>query len=862
MSVVENYINTIPPFLSDLSGNTFRQTFFSDFLDVNGNLIIRNGNINVFNGLVSLMGNLYLMGNVISYSNISQQTIRQNISLGANALKVNTGNYNSAFGDYSLLMNTTGIYNTAVGEVAGSNNITGSYNTFIGSSADVASSYYSYSTAIGYGAKIISSNQIVLGTKNETVYFPGNSTYGVIYVGNNSQNGNALLSGNIGIYNTVLNDNFTNNSLNFINNNGGDFIIQSNNSSSGYLTINNNFYFNKNRFGIANNTYINSDYDFTSNNYNLYVLGNSIIDPGVRFILPPIMPGSGMASFLSNNNALGIGINSLNNYYLKTNTTQFIYDVYSFGVNSTSNIGSGDITNDILYDDQNINYLNNGSGLFYKHVSFGTNSSNKLSRTLITTSNVINSGTTNKYLHPYGTTIFGSGSLVNSFIARKISLFGNNSFPNGDTGYYYDNNNLYYTHIIGFGTQTLNSAGILIPSNMNSSIIAFGNTSLSAFKGNLIQSPMNIVINSFGNSNMNNISDLTKDIYINSFGFNGSINTINGSNNNNSFGSNSLAVRIGSYNNYFGNNSGGRTQSTVSFNNAFGYYSLYSNTTNGNNIAFGYNSLYSSTTGRNNIAFGYNSLYSATTGGNNIAFGYNSLYSHTTGGNNIAFGQNSLYSNTLSENNIAFGGNVLYFNKTGNNNIGLGSNSAINNNSGFNNNIYIGSNTGILQSSPFLNSIGNSLCLGYGSVIDNVNQVVLGTSIGNVYVPGSVYVNGPIYAKTTVTSDYRIKKNIMDLDENFVVDNLKPVIYYNILSKSDEIGFIAHEIQKEYPYLVNGEKDDPYNLQSLNYGSIIPININEIKNLKKKINVYKEKIKTNYFIIEQIKEKNNFNNKL
>ncbi len=358
MSVVENYINTIPPFLNDLSGNTFRQTFFSDFLDVNGNLIIRNGNINVFNGLVSLMGNLYLVGNIIFYSKISQQTNTQNISLGANALKINTGSYNSAFGDYSLLINTTGTYNTAVGAVAGGNNITGSYNTFIGSGADVASSDYSYSTAIGYGAKIISSNQIVLGTKNETVYFPGNSTYGVIYVGNNKQNGNASLSGNIGIYNTVLNNDFTNNSLNFINNNGGDFIIQSNNSSSGYLTINNNFYFNKNCFGIANNTYINSDYDFTSNNYNLYVLGNSIIDPSVRFILPPIMPGSGMASFLSNNNALGIGIKSLNNYYLKTNTTQFIYDVYSFGVNSTSNIGSGDITNDILYDDQNINYLN------------------------------------------------------------------------------------------------------------------------------------------------------------------------------------------------------------------------------------------------------------------------------------------------------------------------------------------------------------------------------------------------------------------------------------------------------------------------------------------------------------------------
>jgi len=74
------------------------------------------------------------------------------------------------------------------------------------------------------------------------------------------------------------------------------------------------------------------------------------------------------------------------------------------------------------------------------------------------------------------------------------------------------------------------------------------------------------------------------------------------------------------------------------YNTAFGYSSLYSNTTGSHNTANGMYSLYYNTTGSNNTAFGYLSLYSNTTGSSNTAIGYSSLRSNTTGSSNTAIG--------------------------------------------------------------------------------------------------------------------------------------------------------------------------------------------------------------------------------
>jgi hypothetical protein len=60
------------------------------------------------------------------------------------------------------------------------------------------------------------------------------------------------------------------------------------------------------------------------------------------------------------------------------------------------------------------------------------------------------------------------------------------------------------------------------------------------------------------------------------------------------------------------------------------------------------------------------------------------------------------------------------------------------------------------------------------------------------------------------------------------------------LGKQD-IGFIAHEIQEQIPFLVSGEKDASEN-QTLNYTGLIGLLTKEIQDLKKENKVLREKM--------------------
>jgi adhesin HecA-like repeat protein len=101
---------------------------------------------------------------------------------------------------------------------------------------------------------------------------------------------------------------------------------------------------------------------------------------------------------------------------------------------------------------------------------------------------------------------------------------------------------------------------------------------------------------------------------------------------------------------------------------------------------------------------------------------------------------------------------------------------------------------------------------------------------------GNLNVNkGTIKSSGQVTiSDYRIKNNIEPLTDNYTIDSLRPVTYYNKNLQKNDIGLIAHELQDVYPELVFGEKDGE-EIQSINYNGLIPIIIKEIQNLKKEI---------------------------
>jgi hypothetical protein len=91
-----------------------------------------------------------------------------------------------------------------------------------------------------------------------------------------------------------------------------------------------------------------------------------------------------------------------------------------------------------------------------------------------------------------------------------------------------------------------------------------------------------------------------------------------------------------------------------------------------------------------------------------------------------------------------------------------------------------------------------------------------------------------------ISSDYRIKDNVNDVSTNDNFNKLRPVTYFNKINNKNEIGFIAHEVQELFPELVNGVKDGENN-QSINYIGLIPLLVNEIKELKLKIKQLEEK---------------------
>ena len=108
-------------------------------------------------------------------------------------------------------------------------------------------------------------------------------------------------------------------------------------------------------------------------------------------------------------------------------------------------------------------------------------------------------------------------------------------------------------------------------------------------------------------------------------------------------------------------------------------------------------------------------------------------------------------------------------------------------------------------------------------------------------VNGYIYSDGTMGCTTiNVASDYRIKDNVTEVSSNDNFDKLRPVTYFNKINNKNEIGFIAHEVQELFPELVNGEKDGETN-QSVNYIGLIPLLVNEIKELKLKIKQLEEK---------------------
>ena len=131
---------------------------------------------------------------------------------------------------------------------------------------------------------------------------------------------------------------------------------------------------------------------------------------------------------------------------------------------------------------------------------------------------------------------------------------------------------------------------------------------------------------------------------------------------------------------------------------------------------------------------------------------------------------------------------------------------------------------------------GISLDTGSGTITTsgNITAGSYNASDDSFYVTSS----GAVYSTSSfnVSSDYRIKDKIEPINlTKFSIDHLNPVTYINKNTDKQDIGLIAHELQKVFPFLVNGEKDDPDKMQSVNYIGLISLLVKEVQDLKQKV---------------------------
>ena len=115
------------------------------------------------------------------------------------------------------------------------------------------------------------------------------------------------------------------------------------------------------------------------------------------------------------------------------------------------------------------------------------------------------------------------------------------------------------------------------------------------------------------------------------------------------------------------------------------------------------------------------------------------------------------------------------------------------------------------------------------------------TAIVSITSNGTTFTGTVTSSSFNATSDYRIKQDIHEILQETTVDKLNPVTYKNTLTGKQDMGFIAHELQEHFPFLVSGEKDGPTN-QSVNYIGLIALLTKETQDLKKEIQELKQRV--------------------
>ena len=880
-------------------------------------------------GVVSLNLNTTGSSNVaIGNNSLSINTSGgSNTAVGVNSLQANTtGSSNVAIGNNSLSINTTGGSNTAIGFGAGIN-LSGNsnYNTFLGFNTDVSNNGilpYSNSTAVGYNAIIDASNEIVLGTSNETIKIPGS------YVGINGvynpASGYALdVSGILQVQDGTFQTIYTS-SLNGLNVSTSSFYYAPFPSVWVYTpstTIRPPFKIELEGANcliykatgtsttgsatVIQNTGTAGGIALASTTTAIYV-NESGTTPAVGIMTAT--PGYTL-DVSGNINFTGSLLEDGNPYsgYTQWTTTgsDIYYDTGSVGIGTATPAYTLDISGNInftgsLLEDGNpfsgtTQWSNGTSGAIYYasgNVGIGTatpgytldvnGNLHTNSDALINNVNAGRGSGTNNSLN----TVFGSNSLQSNTTGSANTSFGNVALVNNTAGNY--NNAFGYQALHGNTTGNGNSAfgeGALLASQ-GSGNSAFGqlagvdlsgNSNYNTFLG--VSTNIDISTNIYNYSTalgFNAIIDDSNQIVLGGLGggsypgvqIPGSYVGIGGVYN----PASGYALDVSGNSNFSGiitntvtqpasNDSTTKVPTTAWVQSAITSSEKWINGTSG---AIYYNS--------GSVGIGTTTPTTALDVSGNAAFSGIITNTVTQPASNdsttkvptTAWVQSAITSSEKWSNGTS---GAIYYD-TGF--VGIGTTTPtttldVSGNSGtlltLQNNaaLYTAGQSNILFNGAYqLGSITTqdlgSVAQGgtyYSAMTFNVNWnnvLISGMSITGFSGSSRVGINNPTFNSSyalnvngTVNatsynspSDYRIKKDVVTLDEKFTVDKLRPVSYNNTELKKQDIGLIAHELQEVYPFLVNGEKDGE-NLQSVNYNGLIGILIKEIQELKERV---------------------------
>ena len=311
--------------------------------------------------------------------------------------------------------------------------------------------------------------------------------------------------------------------------------------------------------------------------------------------------------------------------------------------------------------------------------------------------------------------------------------------------------------------------------------------------------------------------------------------------------------------NFFSGFSSGAFNKEGSYNYFSGYKAGYSNTNGHSNHFAGYQAGYSTTTGSANYFSGHNAGYNNTTGSSNVFAGYYAGFNNTTGYSSVYAGYGAGYNNVSGTRNI-FIGHEAGYNELGSNRLYIANSTSNNllygefdnhmlrtggrleitkpqaNSAAILRLIEPGSGAPIIS---FRNSTANYWTVTGQPVTDyaffffqyNGQDILTLAGDGNAYLSGTMYDD----------SDQRYKKNITTLTSSLnKIKHVRGVSYNWIDPKKDkaqQIGFIAQEVEAQFPQLV---KTNEKGMKSVAYANMVPVLLEAIKEQQQQIDELKK----------------------